>query len=147
MYYIEEETQSILFTGDMLFSGSCGKFFEGTAAEMHHALNVQLRAYADSVLVYCGHEYTASNLTFARTVEPDNPHLSDYWARISKQQRETNTVVRTTPSTLGLERRINPFMRVEEESVRVYTGKTDPVEVMQELRRRKNEFKPKTSTT
>jgi hydroxyacylglutathione hydrolase len=82
-------------------------------------------------LVYCGHEYTKKNLEFAATVEPENQDLKT-------KQSSLKSV--TIPSTIGDELKFNPFMRTNQASVQAYTGKTDVVECMAELRDRKNKF-------
>ncbi|RDA89531.1 hypothetical protein CP533_2939 [Ophiocordyceps camponoti-saundersi (nom. inval.)] len=69
-YLMEDQTGRAVFTGDTLFVGGCGKFFEGSAAEMHEALNKRLASLPDDTVVYPGHEYTASNAKFAMSVQP-----------------------------------------------------------------------------
>ena len=69
-------TPPILFSGDTLFVGGCGRFFEGTSEEMYHSLYTQIMSsLPDETIVHCGHEYTISNLKFALSVEPDNVHV------------------------------------------------------------------------
>ncbi|CAG8489681.1 7809_t:CDS:1 [Acaulospora colombiana] len=101
---------------------------------MYNSLIVVLGSLPDDTKVYCGHEYTASNLKFAASVEPENEALQEKikWA---SQQRQT------IPSTIGDERNFNPFMRVGEDSLKKATGKEDPIEVMGTLREMKNNFK------
>lgn len=127
-----------LFCGDTLFVAGCGRFFEGDAAQMHHALNTVFAALPDDTRVYCGHEYTVANLEFARTVEPDNPAIAAKlaWARAERAAGRS-----TVPSTLGEEKTCNPFMRVAHESVQAATGTGDPVSAMAALRRAKDDFK------
>jgi len=131
----------ILFTGDTLFTGGCGRFFEGTAADMYDALINKIGALSDDTVVYCGHEYTESNLQFGVHVEPNNDSIRSklQWA---KQVRSSGGC--TQPSTLAEERRINVFMRVKEESVQKFAKSTDAVVVMDTLRTSKNSFKPST---
>ncbi|MDC8784357.1 hydroxyacylglutathione hydrolase [Roseateles koreensis] len=102
-----------LFCGDTLFSGGCGRLFEGTAAQMHASLQT-LAALPAQTRVFCTHEYTLSNLRFALAIEPANPALLAYqeWAQA---QRECN--LPTLPSTLKLELQINPFLRCGEPQV------------------------------
>jgi hydroxyacylglutathione hydrolase len=103
-----------LFCGDTLFSGGCGRLFEGTPAQMLGSLDA-LQALPADTAVYCAHEYTASNLRFALAVEPLNADLvahADLVRELRAQDRPT------VPSTLGLERRINPFMRTRLPAVR-----------------------------
>jgi len=101
----------LLFTGDTLFSGGCGKFFEGSATEMYKNLLETIGSMPDSTLILPGHEYTTSNLEFALWIEPDNEPLKEraQWAA----ERRAG-LWPTVPSTLGLEKQINPFMRVHE---------------------------------
>lgn len=96
-----------LFCGDTLFSGGCGRLFEGSPEQMLNSL--QLLSQLDiNTKVYCAHEYTQANLSFALTVEPNNQDLIDYnnWA-----ENQRNATKPTLPSTIGLERKINPFLR------------------------------------
>lgn len=96
-----------LFCGDTLFSAGCGRVFEGTHAQMRHSLS-RLRALDHHTKIYCGHEYTLSNLHFASTVEPDNHAIEDY---LGYAERKREYGEPTLPSTLGLENRVNPFLR------------------------------------
>jgi len=123
-----------VFTGDTLFQAGCGRFFEGTPEEMHKSLNTTLASLPDATIVYPGHEYTKSNLAFARSVDKQNPALD----RLEKLV-EANPVT-TGKSTIKDEKEWNPFMRIQDESIKKATGKTDPVEVMGELRTLKNKF-------
>jgi hydroxyacylglutathione hydrolase len=103
-----------VFCGDTLFSAGCGRLFEGTPAQMLDSLD-RIAVLPDATAVYCGHEYTLSNLRFAAAVEPDNTDVRETLAEVA-QRRERDEV--TLPSTLGLERRINPFLRTRTPSVR-----------------------------
>lgn len=104
----------VVLTGDTLFSAGCGRLFEGTPAMMHDSLQ-RLAALPGDTQVCCGHEYTQSNLAFARSVEPDNAAVLEH-ALLVKQQRAAGKP--SLPSTLALELRINPFLRCEEPAVR-----------------------------
>ena len=97
----------LLFCGDTLFAMGCGRLFEGTADQMHISLG-RLMALPDETLVYCAHEYTASNGRFAVTVEPDNADLAARVAEVARLRAEDRP---TIPSTIGLERATNPFTR------------------------------------
>jgi hydroxyacylglutathione hydrolase len=104
----------VLLCGDTLFSAGCGRLFEGTPAQMYASLS-RLAALPDSTRIYCTHEYTAANLAFARAVDPDNADLKRY----SEQVRELRSHNRPTlPSSLGLEKRVNPFLRCSDNGVR-----------------------------
>eukprot|EP00296_Roombia_truncata_P000470 JP436142.1.p1 GENE.JP436142.1~~JP436142.1.p1 ORF type:complete len:267 (+),score=45.02 JP436142.1:1-801(+) len=128
----------VIFTGDTLFVGGCGRFFEGTPAEMHKALIEVIGSLDGQTLVYPGHEYTVANLKFATTVEPANDATKEKLAW-SVQQRKDN--LPTVPSTVAQEFTFNPFMRVEKSELQSAVGITDPVALMAELRTRKNSFK------
>lgn len=97
----------LLFCGDTLFSGGCGRLFEGTPAQMLDSLTT-LAALPDSTRVCCTHEYTLSNLKFALEVEPDNAELVAYNAHC--QSLRTNGFP-TLPSSIAMEKSINPFLR------------------------------------
>jgi hydroxyacylglutathione hydrolase len=106
------------FTGDMLFAAGCGRLFEGDAQMMYTALCEKLAALPDDVRVYCGHEYTESNLRFAVTVEPDNAAMREKLERVRKIRaraaadwHDAGPDEMTIPSTIGEERETNPFMR------------------------------------
>jgi hydroxyacylglutathione hydrolase len=103
-----------LFCGDTLFSAGCGRMFEGTPTQMNASLN-KLRALPSGTAVYCGHEYTAANLKFALAVEPDNAASLDYQQEVTRLRAENRP---SLPSTLGLEIRVNPFLRCEQDTVR-----------------------------
>lgn len=99
--------QRWLFCGDTLFASGCGRLFEGTPEQMHDSLS-RLAALPDETLVYCAHEYTASNMAFACAVEPDDAELLAERARITAlRQRDEASV----PTTIARERRFNPFLR------------------------------------
>lgn len=99
-----------VFTGDTLFAGGCGRLFEGTPAMMNDSLNVKLAALPPDTRVYCGHEYTASNLRFAAHVEPGNAAVTAKAARVAALREKGEP---TVPSTLAEERATNPFMRCD----------------------------------
>ncbi|CAK5088212.1 unnamed protein product [Meloidogyne enterolobii] len=139
-YYVtdEAENQKCVFTGDTLFIGGCGRFFEGTAEEMNYALNEKLGKLPDDTKVYCGHEYTIKNLEFASSVEPNNPNILSKleWAKNLRKQNGF-----TVPSTIGEEKTFNPFMRVNNVGIQEKLGTlNDPIATMQKLRDLKNKF-------
>lgn len=132
----------ILFCGDTLFSGGCGRLFEGTPAQMSQSLG-RLAALPGRTRVCCAHEYTLSNLRFARAVEPDNTDLIDYTARCEDLRSRHEA---TLPSSIAQELKINPFLRCNHPDVIAAahafgaTG-SDPVAVLAAIRQWKNEFR------
>jgi hydroxyacylglutathione hydrolase len=128
-FYFPEE--GLLFCGDVLFGGGCGRLFEGTAADMQGSLE-RLAGLPDHTRIYCGHEYTASNLRFALTVEPDNPAL---------QERAAALRPPTVPLVLAQEKATNVFLRWAQPAVQAFAGARDPVEVFAALRGAKDRFR------
>jgi hydroxyacylglutathione hydrolase len=132
-----------VFCGDTLFSGGCGRLFEGTAAQMLASLD-KLAGLPPETRVYCAHEYTASNLRFAAAVEPGNAALREYQG-VVKALRSRNEA--TIPTTIGLETRINPFLRTRLPEVRqsaaAHAGKvsTDDATAFAVVREWKNGFR------
>lgn len=122
----------VLYSGDTLFSGGCGRLFEGTAEMMVQSLR-HLAELPDETRVYPGHDYTEENLRFALTIEPDNAAVREALAAVNKQTA-------FVPTTLAMEKQINVFLRINEPSIRRAAGASDPVEVFAELRRRKDRF-------
>ena len=103
----------ILFCGDTLFAAGCGRIFEGTAAQLHHSL-ARLAVLPDTTRVFCTHEYTLSNLRFALAADADNEALI---ARSFEAQERRARGEPTLPSTIGLERKTNPFLRCDTDPV------------------------------
>lgn len=103
----------LLFCGDTLFSGGCGRLFEGTPAQMLASLDA-LAALPGGTRVCCAHEYTLANLRFAQAVEPGNADLTQYTAHCESLRAQGQP---TLPSQLATERRINPFLRSREATV------------------------------
>ncbi len=103
-----------LFCGDTMFAGGCGRVFCGTMKDLHASLQ-RLSQLPEETLVYCAHEYTMSNLAFARLVEGDENH--DLNARENRDAEKRSNGVPTVPSSIGVERKTNPFLRVNEPGV------------------------------
>jgi hydroxyacylglutathione hydrolase len=103
-----------LFCGDTLFSAGCGRLFEGTPEQMVASL-AKLAQLPDETLVYCGHEYTVSNLKFALAVEPDNAEAARYLDESGEKRARDEA---TLPSSMRRERNVNPFLRCEQQSVK-----------------------------
>ncbi|MEM9056594.1 MAG: hydroxyacylglutathione hydrolase [Pseudomonadota bacterium] len=131
-----------VFCGDALFSAGCGRLFEGTPEQMLGSLR-RLAALPDETLAYCGHEYTASNLRFAAAVEPDNAAVTRHAGHVAALRREGEA---SLPTTIALERQINPFLRCDEAAVRdaaeAQAGRTlaDTTAVLATLRQWKDNF-------
>ena len=138
-----ERVRGWLFTGDTLFGGGCGKVFGGSMQAMIDSLD-RLASLPAQTQVYCAHEYTLANLRFALTVEPSNLDLA---ARLEAEARKREQGLATLPSTIGLERATNPFLRVLEpevlQSLRTERGVEAITRVasFEALRSWKNEFK------
>ncbi len=142
-----------VFCGDTLFAGGCGRLFEGTPAMMHEALNVKLAGLPDETAVYCGHEYTESNLRFALSVEPGNEDTRKKLAWVQERRagmaadwHDAGPDEMTVPSTIGEERATNPFMRPDSPEIIAQLrehypdGDRDPVTVLGRVRELKDRF-------
>ena len=130
------DADKALFAADTLFSIGCGRVFEGTYPMMWESL-LKLRALPDDFSLYCGHEYTASNVKFALNVEPDNPALQ---ARAEEVTRLRAGNKPTIPSLLGEEKKANVFMRADDPAVAIKLRMkgASAADVFGELRERKN---------
>lgn len=135
--------EDALFCGDTLFSAGCGRLFEGTPAQMHDSL-ARLSSLPDNTRIYCAHEYTLSNLRFARQVEPDNPALR---ARMQEVEILRKAGRPSIPSRMDIEQASNPFLRTQMKAVQdaaqafdPLCNTTDPVSVFAALRRWKDQF-------
>lgn len=127
-----------VFTGDTLFVAGCGRLFEGTPAMMFTSLCEKLARLPGDTKVYCGHEYTASNLRFALHVEPENAAAKEKLARVTAMRERGET---TVPSTMAEELATNPFLRVREASVRERFPGDTPADVLGAVRKAKDGFK------
>ncbi|VDN96782.1 unnamed protein product [Rodentolepis nana] len=138
-YYATTSDQSVgfVFTGDTLFLGGCGRFFEGTAEQMYHALIEILGNLPDSTKVYCGHEYTVKNLEFAKTVDGENDALLNRLNDLIKMRKDGKF---TVPGTIREELDTNPFMRVADPGLQSRVQATDAVDAMRVLRQMKDRF-------
>lgn len=132
----------LLFCGDTLFSGGCGRLFEGTPAQMLASLD-RLAALPGNTRVCCTHEYTMSNLRFALAVEPDNGELIGYHARCAALRDRGEP---TLPTSIAQELLINPFLRTRQPVVVAAARRLDPEvhddnTVFAAIRQWKNQFK------
>jgi hydroxyacylglutathione hydrolase len=130
------DSDKALFAADTLFSIGCGRVFEGTYPMMWESL-LKLRALPDDFRLYCGHEYTAANVKFALTIEPDNAALKVRAEQVKRLRAENRP---TVPTLLGEEKKANVFLRADEPSVAASVRMKDrsAAEVFGELRERKN---------
>ena len=135
-YYFGSE--GVAFVGDTLFALGCGRLFEGTPAMMWNSLQ-KLMALPDETAVYCAHEYTQANARFAVSVEPGNARLV---ARSKEIDAMREQGLPSVPTTIGLERATNPFVRPMSENLQATIGLAgaDPVAVFAETRKRKDNF-------
>jgi hydroxyacylglutathione hydrolase len=123
VYYLPED--GVAFVGDTLFALGCGRLFEGTPAQMWASLQKLLR-WPDATRIYCAHEYTQANARFALTVEPGNAALAERAREIGRLRASGRP---TVPTTLGLEKATNPFLRPASENLRATIGLGDGDEV------------------
>jgi hydroxyacylglutathione hydrolase len=132
-----------LYCGDTLFAAGCGRLFEGSAEQMYHSL-AYFKELPDDTLVCCAHEYTMSNLKFACFLEPHNADLQD-WTQQAQQLRDMD--LPTVPTSIGLEKKVNPFMRCDvlslQKSAQQHSGQTieTPIDVLATIRLMKDSFK------
>ena len=135
----QEHTKAWLFTGDTLFSAGCGRVFDGTIEQLYHSINLFKNMPKDTK-IFCGHEYTRANLKFAATIEPNNKTILSY-----SQHLAENEIQCSLPSTIELERKINPFMRTDSLELIQYAEEhgintSEPLEIFKFLREKKNMF-------
>lgn len=141
-FLISEGEQLHLFCGDTLFSGGCGRVFEGTFEQMHASLS-KIKSLPENTLVYPTHEYTLSNLSFALLAEPNNSDLSAYEKHCKKLRDQE---IPTLPTSIGQEILINPFLRDESIEIKntlkhVHNIEcSSPVDVFSGLRQWKDSF-------
>jgi hydroxyacylglutathione hydrolase len=135
-FHIPDE--QLLFAGDTLFALGCGRLFEGSPEDMFNSLT-RLAELPDDTKVYCGHEYTRSNAAFAITVDPENPALAERKTEIESLLEKGHA---TLPTTIGVEKRTNPFMRAGDPAIRKALGMENAtdLEVFTEIRARKDRF-------
>lgn len=135
-YYFPDD--ALLFAADTLFAMGCGRLFERPAADMWHSFQ-KLMVLPDETQVYFGHEYTVSNARFAVTVDPDNAALTQRAHEVEAMRARGEF---TIPTTIGLEKQTNPYMRVADVGIRKHLNLADATdaEVFAEIRSRKDQF-------
>ena len=140
-FYCFKDGKSILFCGDTLFSGGCGRVFEGTYSQMYESLK-KLSKLPENTQIFCGHEYTSSNLQFACAVEPNNQFIREYNDEIIEKTKNGEP---SLPSSLKIEHMINPFIRCNEENLidninKKFGEVSSEIEIFSTLRKWKDDF-------
>jgi len=137
VYYLADAAAA--FVGDTLFAMGCGRLFEGSPEQMLASLG-KIVGWPDDTKLYCAHEYTLSNAAFALTVDPDNPALVQRAREVAALRRQGRP---TVPTTLGLEKATNPFLRAASPGLRAALGLggADEVEVFARTRALKDAFR------
>ncbi|OIQ86568.1 hydroxyacylglutathione hydrolase [mine drainage metagenome] len=125
-----------LFCGDTLFGCGCGRLFEGSCSQLYHSLQRLARLPAET-RVYCAHEYTQHNIRFARTLDPGNAALAQREVETDRCRARGNA---SLPSSIGLERATNPFLRCETAAIQKATQKSDPEFAFCAIRTLRNSF-------
>ena len=133
----KDNSAPILFSGDTLFVGGCGRFFEGTPEEMLNNMD-RLGKLPHNTEVYCAHEYTLENLKFLSSVDPNGSATSNMLKEVTVKRTAD---VATVPTTIGRELEYNLFMKCREESTQSLVDRKSPVDAMARLREMKNQFR------
>lgn len=132
----------LLFCGDTLFSAGCGRLFEGTPAMMYASL-MKIKHLPENTAIYCGHEYTLANLRFAAQIEPSNEDITIKLAEVDLLRQKNSC---TLPSSLQIEKAINPFLRCDQSTVmtaaQIFAEEpiTNVVEIFSVIRSWKNQL-------
>ncbi len=134
----QEGVSGVVYTGDTLFVGGCGRLLEGDATMMWQSLQ-KLTALPDDTLVYCGHDYTVENYEFAVSIAPANRRFRQRLAEVQKAAEYDRL---TVPSTVAQEKATNIFLRADDPQIQAVLGMPGaaPSEVFAELRERKDTF-------
>ena len=126
----------LAFVGDSVFALGCGRMFEGKPDQFWHSLE-RIRQMPENTLLYCAHEYTASNAKFALHADPDNTELQLYAARVEEKRAKGEP---TVPTVLSRELITNPFLRADSAELRDRWGGSTPAETFAALRAAKDNF-------
>jgi hydroxyacylglutathione hydrolase len=140
-YFSENNGNPILFCGDTLFAAGCGRVFEGTFEQMYESL-IKLKSLPINTKIYCGHEYTLSNLEFAKEAEPFNQNVLSRYNEVQNIREKGNPSI---PSLLSTELKTNPFLRCENNEVQEnistkFKTLKEPNEIFKALRLWKDNF-------
>ena len=140
-FYSSNNKDPILFCGDTLFAGGCGRVFEGTFEQMFKSLK-KISNYPKETKIFCGHEYTLSNLKFALEVDEDNKELADEYINVKKL---ISSDIPSLPTNLNKELKVNPFLRCNEINIKnkvidKFDIIDDELEIFTALRKWKDNF-------
>ena len=140
-FYSANADNPILFCGDTLFAGGCGKIFEGTYEQMFHALK-KITKLPTNTNIYCGHEYTLSNLKFALEADDTNKELIEEFKKV---ENKINSNIPSLPTTLDKELKVNPFLRcdninIQNKIIEKFKVSNSELEVFTALRKWKDNF-------
>ena len=140
-FYSANANNPILFCGDTLFAGGCGRIFEGTYEQMFHALK-KITKLPTNTNIYCGHEYTLSNLKFALEADDTNKELIEEFKKV---KNKINSNIPTLPTTLDKELKVNPFLRcdninIQNKIIEKFKVSNNELEVFTALRKWKDNF-------
>ena len=140
-FYSSNDKDPILFCGDTLFAGGCGRVFEGTFEQMFKSLK-KISNYPKETKIFCGHEYTLSNLKFALEVDEDNKQLADEYINVKKL---ISSDIPSLPTNLNKELKLNPFLRCNEINIKnkvidKFDIIDDELEIFTALRKWKDNF-------
>tara|TARA_B100000768_G_scaffold181936_1_gene207553 strand:+ start:2584 stop:3348 length:765 start_codon:yes stop_codon:yes gene_type:complete len=140
-FYTNNNGNPLLFCGDTLFAGGCGRVFEGTFGQMHESL-MKLKSLPANTKVFSGHEYTTANLSFAKEVEPLNKNIISRYNEVLKLRKEG---IPTLPTTIEIELRTNPFFRcdvkeIQDSLLKKFNIKRNEQEIFKALREWKDNF-------
>lgn len=129
-----------LFCGDTMFSGGCGRLFEGTPEQMYHSFQ-NINALPEDTLICCAHEYTLSNLKFSLSVLPNDAELIGYYRKVKELRAKNQS---TLPTSLQTERKINVFLRTQDDDLKALISKEtnlqQPQQIFAWLRAKKDSF-------
>ncbi len=140
-FYSANANNPILFCGDTLFAGGCGRIFEGTYEQMFHALK-KITKLPTNTNIYCGHEYTLSNLKFALEADDTNKELIEEFKKV---KNKINSNIPSLPTTLDKELKVNPFLRcdninIQNKIIEKFKVSNNELEVFTALRKWKDDF-------
>ncbi|MBL88111.1 MAG: hydroxyacylglutathione hydrolase [Gammaproteobacteria bacterium] len=140
-FFSENKGDPVLFCGDTLFSGGCGRVFEGTFEQMFLSVK-RLSELPSNTKMYCGHEYTISNLKFAKEVLPSDNFIDNAFKEVEKK---INNGIPSLPTTLEYEKLINPFLKFNDDEViasitNKFNVSNDPNEIFTAMRKWKDNF-------